>query len=129
MNTQTATPLTLTNQIRTHAKEARPTGAVLEEHLQDAHPENLSFLATYLKAEVASRKASARKRLITTARLPSIKTLENYDWSKVVGYRTLSVSGLGLNYRFQVLWCRSSQLMAVPHLTGPCWRWCWRASW
>ena len=84
MNTQTATPLTLTNQIRTHAKEARLTGAVLEEHLQDAHPENLSFLATYLKAEVASRKASARKRLITTARLPSIKTLENYDWSKVV---------------------------------------------
>ena len=52
MNTQTATPLTLTNQIRTHAKEARLTGAVLEEHLQDAHPENLSFLATYLKAEV-----------------------------------------------------------------------------
>ena len=76
--------MTLTNQIRTHAKEARLTGAVLEEHLQDAHPENLSFLATYLKAEVASRKASARKRLITTARLPSIKTLENYDWSKVV---------------------------------------------
>lgn len=43
MNTQTATPLTLTNQIRTHAKEARLTGAVLEEHLQDAHPENLQL--------------------------------------------------------------------------------------
>lgn len=97
MNTQTATPLTLTNQIRTHAKEARLTGAVLEEHLQDAHPENLSFLATYLKAEVASRKASARKRLITTARLPSIKTLENYDWSKVVlppGLTSQSLTGL-----------------------------------
>lgn len=50
-------------------------------------------------------------------------------YAATVGYRTLSVSGLGLNYRFQVLWCRSSQLMAVPHLTGPCWRWCWRASW
>ena len=51
------------------------------------------------------------------------------DKARNWGYRTLSVSGLGLNYRFQVLWCRSSQLMAVPHLTGPCWRWCWRASW
>ena len=58
-----------------------------------------------------------------------LNSLGHRERDAFLGYRTLSVSGLGLNYRFQVLWCRSSQLMAVPHLTGPCWRWCWRASW
>ena len=85
MNTQTKTkPAAMTNQIRAYAKEARLTGAVLEEHLQNANPENLNFFATYLKAEIASRRASKRRRLIATAHLPATKTLENYDWSKVV---------------------------------------------
>ena len=78
------TPLPLADQIRSHAKEARLTGAVLEEHLQQADAANLEFLGTYLQAEVTSRRASARKRLIRQARLPSIKTLEEYDWTKVV---------------------------------------------
>ena len=78
------TPLSLADQIRSHAKEARLTAAVLEHHLQQADEANLDFLATYLEAEVTSRRASARRRLIRSARLPSIKTLEEYDWSKVV---------------------------------------------
>ena len=83
VSTALETPLTLAEQIRSHAKEARLTGAVLEAHLQQADQANLEFLGTYLQAEVTSRRASARRRLIRSARLPSIKTLEEYDWTKV----------------------------------------------
>ena len=79
-----AAPLTLVDQIRSHAREARLTGAVLEAHLQQADEAGLQFLGAYLEAEVTSRRASARQRLIRAARLPSIKTLQDYDWSKVV---------------------------------------------
>ena len=82
-NASTA-PLTLADQIRSHAKEARLTGAVLEAQLQQAGEANLRFLGAYLEAEVTSRRASARQRLLRAARLPSIKTLEDYDWTKVV---------------------------------------------
>lgn len=93
----TSSPLTVIEQIRSHAKEARLTRNVLEKHLQDADQKSLDFLLTYLEAEVTSRRASARKRLISTAHLPAIKTLENYDWSKVAlppGVTTQSLTNL-----------------------------------
>lgn len=113
------TLLALADQIRTHAKEARLTQAVLEAHLQQANETNLDFLATYLEAEVASRRASTRKRLIHAARLPSIKTLKEYDWTKVVlptGLTSQSLSNLDFLATHEDLICYGNVGCGKTHL-------------
>lgn len=66
------------------ARTARLTIHVLQEALKNATNEQAHFLATYLSAEAASRKQSSIRRLLQGSHLPQIKTLDTYDWGRVI---------------------------------------------
>lgn len=59
------------------------TRSVLEEWSRAGTPRQREFLAGLLEAEVASRDASRRARLLRAAALPVPKSFEGYDWSPV----------------------------------------------
>ncbi len=59
------------------------TRAVLRERAEAGTPRQMEYLLGYLEAEVASREASRRARLLRAAALPVAKTFDGYDWAPV----------------------------------------------
>lgn len=59
------------------------TRSVLEEWAEAGTPRQREYLLGYLEAEVASREASRRARLLRAAAVPVAKDLAGYDWSPV----------------------------------------------
>lgn len=59
------------------------TRSVLRDWADSGTPRQREYLLGYLEAEVASREASRRARLLRAAALPVPKTLEGYDWGPV----------------------------------------------
>lgn len=112
-------PGELLTTVRAHAKEARLTGQVLETQLATITSDQLAFLAAYLEAEITSRRASARHRLIAGAHLPTIKTLTGYDWDRLTLPSTLtptSLAGLDFLTRAEDLICYGDVGCGKTHL-------------
>ena len=59
------------------------TRSVLEEWAEAGTPRQREYLLGCLEAEVASREASRRARLLRAAAVPVAKDLAGYDWSPV----------------------------------------------
>lgn len=64
-------------------RAAALTGTVLKKWAAIGTPKQRDYLHGYLTAEIASRTASRRARLLKAARLPVHKTLADYDWAAV----------------------------------------------
>ncbi len=112
-------PLQLATQVRANAKEARLTSHVLETQLATITTDHLAFLATYLNAEITSRRASARRRLIAGAHLPTIKTLEGYDWTRLTlpeGLTPTNLAALDFLTRAEDLICYGDVGCGKTHL-------------
>ncbi len=112
-------PAELLTTVRAHAKEARLTGQVLDTQLATITSEQLVFLAAYLEAEITSRRASARRRLIAGAHLPTIKTLTGYDWDRLTlpaGLTPTSLAALDFLTRAEDLICYGDVGCGKTHL-------------
>lgn len=59
------------------------TRSVLREWAEAGTPRQREYLLGYLEAEVSSREASRRARLLRAAALPVPKTFDGYDWAPV----------------------------------------------
>ena len=64
-------------------RAASMTAAVINDWAARGTPKKREYLYEVFKAEQASRRDSRCQRLLRTARLPSLKTLEGYDWTAV----------------------------------------------
>ena len=59
------------------------TRSVLADALAQATPVQLDFIERWFQAELDSRQAARRTRLLKTAGFPADKTLDGYDWSNL----------------------------------------------
>lgn len=75
---------TTTEDILDAGRGAALTTAVLEDWATKGTPKQREYLHGFLQAEHASRIASRRARLLKAAHLPTMKSLEGYDWSNVI---------------------------------------------
>lgn len=72
-----------TNQILNHAKTLRLNRPLITQALKEANKEQLDFLAKIFHAETQQRKQNARRRLLSAAHLPAMKTFNDYNWSNI----------------------------------------------
>ena len=56
---------------------------MLAETLAEATPAQLDFIEHWFQAEIASREAAKRARLLKAAGFPADKTLDDYDWNNL----------------------------------------------
>ena len=59
------------------------TAGVLADWAAKGTPKQREYLHGLLQAEHASRRAARHARLLKAARLPTVKTLEGYDWTNL----------------------------------------------
>ena len=64
-------------------RQASLTNTVLAQWAEKATPKQREYLHGMLTAEHESRQASRRQRLLTAARLPTLKSLTGFDYSNV----------------------------------------------
>ena len=65
------------------SKHLTLTRSVLAETLAEATPAQLDFIEHWFQAEIASREAAKRARLLKAAGFPADKTLDDYDWNNL----------------------------------------------
>lgn len=75
--------MTSTEDIIAAGRGAALTTAVLQEWAGKGTPKQRDYLHGFLQAELASRTASRRTRLLKAAHLPVVKTLDDYDYSNI----------------------------------------------
>ncbi|MDN5742920.1 MAG: IS21-like element helper ATPase IstB [Yaniella sp.] len=71
------------DDIVTLGRQAALTSTVLAKWAEHGTPKQREYLHGLLTAETESRQASRRHRLMRAAKLPTLKSLEGYDWSQV----------------------------------------------
>lgn len=111
----------LSEDITANAKYAGLTSVIIADTITQASPDQLRFLASYLQAEADSRRESKRRRLITGARLPSMKTLDTYDWEKVVLPPTITrenLANLDFTHRHEDIICYGNVGCGKTHLAS-----------
>ena len=59
------------------------TRQVLADQLETATPAQMEFVDRWMNAEIESREASKRTRLLRQAGFPAAKELDGYDWQNV----------------------------------------------
>ncbi|GAA2038351.1 IS21-like element ISBlo1 family helper ATPase IstB [Yaniella flava] len=75
--------MTTSDDILALGKETSLTTSVLADWIQHGTPKQREYLHGLLTAEVTSRQASRRHRLLRAAKLPTMKTFDGYDWTAV----------------------------------------------
>lgn len=75
--------MTTPADVLTLGRSIKLTTRVLAPWVQASTPDQLDYLAGLLSAEVDSRAASHRARLLHRAHLPQRKTLQDYQWDNV----------------------------------------------
>lgn len=71
------------DEVITAGRYTSLTAAVVAEFAGSATPQQRQHLHGLFTAEYASRKAARVSRLLKAARIPTVKTLEGYDWSQI----------------------------------------------
>ena len=65
------------------ARQLPLTRQVLADQLETATPARMEFVDRWMNAEIESREASKRARLLRQAGFPAAKELDGYDWENV----------------------------------------------
>ena len=65
------------------ARQLPLTRQVLADQLETATPAQMEFVDRWMNAEIESREASKRARLLRQAGFPAAKELDGYDWENV----------------------------------------------
>ncbi|APT91802.1 ATPase AAA [Corynebacterium phocae] len=74
----------LTNEeIIENGRQILLTRSVLSQQLQHATPKQREFLQQVFLAEIASRQANRRTRLLRKAKIPTLKHFNGYSWDNI----------------------------------------------
>ena len=71
------------DEIMELARQLPLTRQVLADQLGTATPAQMEFVGRWMNAEIKSREASKRARLLRQAGFPAVKELDSYDWENV----------------------------------------------
>lgn len=71
------------DDIVTLGRQSSLTTTVLADWAERGTPKQREYLHGLLAAEVESRQASRRHRLLRAAKLPTLKTFDGYDWTAI----------------------------------------------